>query len=82
MPAEPDTAPALKMPPVKVGPAMSIAVLLARTSLKPSMLMPASVALMLPLSTMPPATVVVKTPMPSFPAMVPELTIPPESMPI
>src|SRR4051794_31866433 len=32
MPAEPETTPALKMPPVKVGPAMLIAVLLERTS--------------------------------------------------
>ena len=76
MPAEPETTPVLKMPPVKVGPAMSIAVLLARTSLKRVDADAGSVALMLPLSTMPPATVAVKTPMPSFPAMVPELTIP------
>ena len=37
---------------------------------------------MLPLSTMPPATVALKTPMPIFPVIVPELTIPPESMAI
>ena len=82
MPAEPETTPVLRMPPVKVRPAMSIAVLLARTSLKPSILMPVVAALMLPLSMMPPATVAVKRLMPNFPAIVPELTIPPDSMAI
>ncbi len=53
MPAKPDTTPLLVMPPVKVGPAMSIAVLLERTSLARSIRMPWLVALMLPLSMIP-----------------------------
>ena len=53
MPAEPETTPLLVMPPVKVGPAMLIAVLLERISLASLIRMPWLVALMLPLAMIP-----------------------------
>jgi hypothetical protein len=40
MPAEPETTPALEMPPVKVGPAMLIAISLEWISLAPSIRTP------------------------------------------
>jgi hypothetical protein len=80
MPAEPETTPELEMPPVKVGPAMSIAVLLERTSLARSIRMPWLVALMLPLSRIAPLMVLANRAMPVLAVMEPELTILPTTL--
>ena len=80
MPAEPETTPKLEMPPVKVGPAMSIAVLLERTSLARSIRMPWLVALMLPLSRIAPLMVLANRAMPVLAVMEPELTILPTTL--
>jgi hypothetical protein len=75
MPAEPEITPKLVMPPVKVGPAMAIAVLLARISLALSIRMPWLVALIVPLSTIAPVMVLPFRPMPVLAVIVPPLAM-------
>ena len=78
MPAEPEITPKLAMPPVKVGPAMAIAVLLARISLALSIRMPWLVALIVPVSTIGPSIMLAETKMPVRAAIAPPLLILPE----
>jgi hypothetical protein len=73
MPADPEITPKLLMPPVKVGPAMTIAVLPATISPALSIRMPWLVATIVPLSMIAPAMVLSEMEMPVFAVIVPLL---------
>src|SRR3984957_6216588 len=79
MPTRPDTVPALLMPPVKVGPAILMAVAVEVIWLVPSMAMPRVVARMVPLSTIAPVIVLPAIVMPVGAVMVPALAMLPEN---